>query len=173
MDFHQCPLCFSQREGPARGREGVEGKGEVGAKGRGVGKGAPGVGAALESSAPGERWGVSDHSSEGALRGSCVHPKSCSPEAPRAFQGALGCSLGQLSERGLPGARDELVQLPWGCGSARGRFQDAVARGFGVCWARARVERKGGMSRDPGDPEPRKGGGTKNSLEKGVLLILN
>lgn len=101
------------------------------------------------------------------MRGSCVHPKSCSPEAPRAFQGALGCSLGQLSERGLPGAGDELVQLPWGCGSARGHFQDAVAQGFGVCWARARVERKGGMSRDPGDPEPRKGGGTKDSLEKG------
>ena len=36
-----------------------------------------------------------------------------------------------------------------------------------MCWARARVERKGGMSRDPGDPEPRKGGGTKDSLDKG------
>lgn len=103
------------------------------------------------------------------MRGSCVHPKSCSPEASRAFQGALGCSLGQLSDRGLPGAGDELVQLPWGCGSALGRFQDAVGRGFGVCWARARVERKGGMSRDP-EPRRRGGGGgrgTKDSQEEG------
>lgn len=50
------------------------------------------------------------------MRGSCVHPKSCSPEAPRAFQGALGGSLGQLSERGLPGARNELVQLSGAAG---------------------------------------------------------
>lgn len=82
-------------EGPEGGREGVEGKGEVGAKGRGVWMGMPKGGRLHWNFSSGERKSVAGRSSSslGGLRGSCVRLKSRSEETPRARQGALGARL--------------------------------------------------------------------------------
>lgn len=81
----ELPAC--EGEGPGGGRDGVEGKGEAGAKGRGVGKGMrrEGVGCTWNFNPLGEEKRLRVAAASGGVKGSCVRPKSSSKEAPRAF----------------------------------------------------------------------------------------
>lgn len=101
------------------------------------------------------------------MRGSCVHPKSCSPEAPRAFQGALGGSLGQLSERGLPGARNELVQLSGAAGQPVDVSKMRSPRASGCAGPEPGSRGKEGRVETPETQSHGRAGGTKDSQEEG------
>lgn len=73
--------------GASRRKNGVEGKGEAGAEGRGLGKGMPKKGRLPRNFSPGREESVLGRAASGETRGSCVRPQVVLRRGPEGVPG--------------------------------------------------------------------------------------